>query len=131
MRSNASTCRASLAPATAGELDDPVSVARREGRLVAGFPKPLAAELAKRFEEPEAVGGVSLSSLQHGLLDERPDELGDLLGVQPVAGTDRLRRVELEPTGEHGEAGPQQSLVLAQELVAPVDRALEGLLPER
>ena len=94
-------------------------------------PKPLAAELAKRFEEPEPVGGLSLSALEHGLLDQGPDELRDLFGVQPVAGAHRLGRVELEATGEHRQAGPQQSLVLAQELVAPVDRALERLLPER
>ena len=87
------------------------------------------AELAERFEEPEAVGGVFLSSLQHRLLDEGPDEPGDLLGVQPVPGTHRLCRVELEPTGEHGEAGPQQSLTLTEELVAPVDRPFERLLP--
>ena len=35
--------------------------------LVTGFPEPLAAELAERFEEPEPVAGVSLSALDHGL----------------------------------------------------------------
>ena len=72
-----------------------------------------------------------LPSLDHGLLDQGPDELRDLLAVQPVPGTDRLRRVELEPAGEHRQACPQQSLGLAQELVAPVDRAFERLLPGR
>jgi hypothetical protein len=112
------------------ELDDPVSVACPEDRLTTRLPKPVVAELPKRFEEPEPVAGVSLSSLQDRLLDERAHDPGNLLGFQPVAGTDRLSRIELEPTREHREAGPQRSLVLTQELVAPVDRRLERLLAE-
>ena len=96
-----------------------------------GVPQPLAAELAKGFEEPEAVGAVALSALEHGLLDERPDELRDVRAVQPVTGTHGLRRVQLEATGEHGQAGPQPPLLIAQELVAPVDRSLERLLAGR
>src|SRR2546423_1749927 len=104
-------------------------MAAPEGPLGTCLPKALAAELAERFEEPEAVGGVFLSSLENRLLDEGPDEPGNLLGVQPIPGTHRLCRIELEATREHREAGPQQSLVLAKKLVAPVDRPLQRLLP--
>src|SRR5439155_24562495 len=91
----------------------------------------LAAEEAKRDEEPEPVGGSRLPSLQHGLLDERPDEPTDLLGVETIPGTDRLGSVESEPAREHRQAGPQQTLVRAQEPVAPVDCRLERLLARR
>ena len=109
IRSNASTCRASLAPATAASSMIQSRWRRRQDRLAHLPREPLAAELAKRFEEPEPVGAVALSALQDGLLDERPDELGDLLGVQAVAGTHRLRRVELEPAGEHRTGGAHSS----------------------
>ena len=61
-----------------GEIADPVRVPRAQRVFVAGLPEPLAAELAKRLEEPEAVGGTLPPALDHGLLDERPDELRDV-----------------------------------------------------
>src|SRR5689334_36470 len=63
------------------ELDDPVSVACPQTLFSSRLPQPLATVLAKRFEEPEAVRALVVLSLQDGLLDERPDEVGDLLGL--------------------------------------------------
>src|SRR4029077_15606740 len=113
------------------EFLDPISMAALEARLSGGFPEPFAGEMAKRFEGPEPVGAVSLSALEHGLVDERSDELVDLRHFEPVTGTHRLCRFNVKAAGEYGEAAPQQSFGLAQELVAPVDRALERLLSGR
>ena len=60
-----------------GKIGDPVSVAREQRLFESCFTEPVAAELAKGFEEPEPVARVSLS-LQDRLLDEGPDELGDV-----------------------------------------------------
>ena len=127
-----STWRASFAPAIGGERRRPSpGAATRSGRLVAGLRSRSRPNWRSGSRSRNRSAAVSASSLEHGLLDERPDELRDVRGVQAVAGTDRLGRVELEPAGEHRQARPQQSLGLAQELVAPVDRALERLLPRR
>ena len=77
-RWNSSTWRASSAATARGKLGDPVPVPRAQSLFAAGLPESLAAELAKRFEEPEPVAAIALSSLDHRLLDERPDELRDV-----------------------------------------------------
>ena len=131
-RWNSSTWRASSAPTAAARSAIQSACRERSVLLHAGLPQPLAAELAKRLEEPEPVADCHrCRRLSTDFSTSDPTSSGISSASSPSAGTDRLRRVELEPAGEHGQAGPQQSLGLAQELVAPVDRALERLLPER
>jgi hypothetical protein len=48
--------------------------------------------------------------------------------VEAVAGADGPGRVETEPAREHGEAPEQDPLLVGQEVVAPVDRRLQGLV---
>ena len=91
--------------------------------------EPLPTELAERFEKPEPRTSRAVASLDDRLLDEAPDELCDGVVGDPVIGTHRRDGVELEPTGEDGQSRPQQALGLAQQLIAPVDRGVERLLP--
>ena len=56
------------------------------------------------------------------LVDEAGERLGDVGGVELVVGGDPLDGVEPERAAEHGQPPQQRSLVLEQQVVAPLDR---------
>ena len=89
-------------------------------------------ELAEHARGSGTAPGPARSRAPRATLDERRRASPGIAsaGSSSSAHT-RLRRVELEAAGEHRQPLPQQPLGLAQQLVAPVDRALERLLSRR
>ena len=104
------------------KVGDPVGVTRPQPVFFVRLAEPVAAELAQRLEEPQTSPPSSCRRLRTDLSTRDADELRDVRVVEAFAGTYRPGRVELEAAGEHGQALPEPSLGLAQELVAPVDR---------
>ena len=86
--------------------------------------------LADRLEHPPARRAGSADAEQRAV-DERAEQVEDLVGVHAVAGAHRLDRVERRAGGEHGEPPGEPPLGLAQEVPAPVDDRAQRPLTAR
>ena len=91
------------------------------------FVEPLGGVLANRLEEP--VARHVLTTLRHDErgLDEAPDQVEGACIVAVQA--DRGDCLEREAAGEHRERRQHRALLVRKELVAPVERRSEGLVP--
>src|SRR4029077_3362184 len=65
------------------------------------------------------------------LLDETRERVCDRQRLEPVARADLFTRLQLEAAGEDREPAEQQLLVGLEEVVAPLERRGQGLLPRR
>ena len=63
------------------------------------------------------------------LVDQRSEQVEHPLALDSLAGADLLGRLEGKAAGEHRQAAKQRSLVVGEQLVAPVDRGAQGLKP--
>src|SRR5687767_8631386 len=85
--------------------------------------------LADRLQEAVPSRAVPCHRHDEGRLDESADEL---FGARKVAvRADRGDRVETERPGEDGESCQQLTLVRLEQVVAPVNRRSERLVPWR
>ncbi len=84
----------------------------------------MSGELSKRLQQDVSgravAGGVGGD---HRLVDERHEQIGHVVLVDPLAAADLLRRREGEAGGEHAEPTEQHAFVGAQQVVAPLDGA--------
>ena len=63
------------------------------------------------------------------LLHETPEEIQDVQRIDRVTGADRLGRLERTPRREDRQPSEDGPLRLGQEVVAPVDRGAQRLMP--
>ena len=81
--------------------------------------------LAYWFEKSEAGGRPCVLDGHHQGLVHQLVEKVEYIGVV----SDGLGRAEVEPAGEHRKTAEQCRLLLAQQVIRPADRVLEGSLP--
>ena len=96
--------------------------------LLAALGEVLGGELVDRVELAEAADAFDLLGLDEALVGQRHDPVehvaADLVG-RPA---DRLGRLDVEAAGERGQPPQEPPLALAQQVVAPGDRAAQRLL---
>jgi hypothetical protein len=86
------------------------------------------AELTQRAEQP-VPGRVRAVTQDHGLVDEAHKRGDDLLAGQLAVRAHVLGAADVERPGEHRQPLPQRPLGRAAQLVAPVDRGAQRLVP--
>src|SRR5919201_172396 len=101
-----------------GESEEVLRVAAAKLLRLARRLQPLARVLADRLQHPEALAGVPREALAHERLE----------GVE-LGARDRLGGAQRAAAGEHGETGKEPPLFLVEQLVRPLDRGAQGLLP--
>ena len=114
-----------------GQVERPLRVTVGEGP---GFPRVvelLPGVEPNGLEQPVAPRVGDVAPGHERLLHEPDEDVDDLGALEPVAGADGLDRSELEPAGEHRQAAEKQPLVGLEQVVAPLERRLEGLLAGR
>src|SRR5450759_5301084 len=84
--------------------------------------------LAYGLQQPVASRPLSILDEYQRLIDERAEQVEHRVALEPVTGGHLLGQVERPATGEHREAAQQRAPVLAQQLIAPVDRRAQRLL---
>ena len=109
------------------ELGEGACVALSEGVPLAALLRLLDGELADRLEHREPRLALhSLGLANEALLGQRRQPVE---GVAALAAAHALDLVEPCTADEHREAGEELAVVLLQHVVAPRDRAAQGLLP--
>ena len=86
---------------------------------------------ADRLQQPVAAVADAVVGRDQRLLDQARKYVGDLAPVEAVAGTHRLDRGQFEASGEDGQAAEEDSLVVGEQLVAPLEGRLQRLLARR
>ncbi len=114
-----------------GERERPGRVPPGERRRLAGLVEPFARVEANRLEQAVAPLAPAFVRGDERLLDEPREHVGAAGHVEPVAGADRLDGGELEAAGEDGEPAEEHPLVGLEQVVAPLERRRERLLPRR
>ena len=89
-----------------------IAVAVAERLELARLREPLERVLAHGLEEAVADGGGAVLGVYQRLVDQRREQIEDLLALEPVSGTYLLRRLEREPAGERGHAAKERLLRL-------------------
>src|SRR4029077_20102925 len=100
-----------------------------ERRALAGSVEPACGVAPDRLEEPVAPRPVAILARHERLLDQVGEEERDLHGLETVAGTDLLGGLEREPARKDREAAEQRAFLGGEQVMAPVERRLERLLP--
>ena len=109
----------------------PVPVPPPQRGVLAGGVQAFLPELAQGLRQPVPGHARAMLGGQDRLAGQRGQQVQHLSGGQPVIGADALGRVQLEPAGEHRQPRPQQPLRLAAQLITPLDRGPQRLLPGR
>ena len=109
----------------------PVPVPPPQRGVLAGLVQAFLPVLAQGLRQPVPGHARAMLGDQDGLAGQRGQQLQHVAGGQPVIGADALGRVQLEPAGEHRQPRPQQPLGRAAQLIAPLDRGPQRLLPGR
>ena len=89
----------------------------------------LGGVLTDHLEQPVARDTFTLVALHQRLRDQRPEQLERVELVDADAHGDRDRRVEVEAADAHRQAIEQRALVVGEQVVGPVDRGPQGLVP--
>ena len=97
--------------------------------------RPLRRDAGQRRRgSSRAVGSAGRRGVPRGderLLDQPREQVGHLRSFQLFVGAHDLRSLEREAAREDGQAAQQDALRLLEQLVAPVERSLQSLLPRR
>ena len=113
-----------------GQLLMPVPVPPPQRGVLPGLLQAFLAVFAQGLRQPVPdAAALAVLGDQDRLVGQRGQQLQQVPGCQPVIGADPLDRVQLKPAGEHRQPRPQQPLRLAAQLIAPLDRRSQRLLP--
>ena len=97
---------------------------------VGGLVEAFAGELAQGLEHHVARGAVGTGlGVEHGLGHQARERVGDLPAVEVVAAGDGDRGGGVEGTGEDAESVEHDPFVVVEELVGPIHRRPQGLVP--
>ncbi len=111
-------------PQRARRVDRPGEQGLLHAHPLAGLVEPLRAVLADRLEEP--VAHLVVLTDHHQRLLRQVGDVGHRVAAQDGVGTG-----EREPVGEHRQRAERLARALPQQLPAPVDDRLEGLVAVR
>src|SRR3954453_20057420 len=91
--------------------------------------QPLGRECADGVEKPEArLTAGRLLGLDEALVHERHEAIEDVASDLGCGPADRLGGIEIAPAGEYGQTVEQPPPAVLEQLIAPGDRAAQGLL---
>ena len=108
------------------ETEYPPQVAIAELVELVGRPTSVEGVLSDRLEEVIATAGVV--ELHEALVDESTEQVERLVPVELVVGDDGCDGIGREAGDEHAEPAQQLPLVVAQQVVAPIDRRQQRLV---
>ena len=111
--------------------EHPLGVAVGERLFLSRLRQPLAGVHADGLEEPVAAPRGALLDRHERLLGEPRERIRRHLRVEAVAGAHLLDGVELEPAGEYGQPPEEHRFVGLEQVVAPLQRRRQRLLPRR
>jgi hypothetical protein len=86
-------------------------------------------ELAQRLQEVIARAERRAFDVDHRLVHEIAQHVGDVHHFDHVVGTNRLGSVEIEATGENRQPVEQATMSLIEQLIRPVDRDAQRAMP--
>ncbi len=105
------------------------------GRLIGGD-QPVTRVLSNRLQQVVARRAAAVD--HHERASDQATQRVERVERRVAAGRGLIgkpgnlgRRLERAPSGEHGEAPEQPPLVVGEQVPAPVDQRLEGLLPRQ
>src|SRR5215831_9355128 len=108
----------------------PVPMAMGQNERVLRALQVLVGVLADGLEKPVPHGSTGACARQdERLVDEPCEQVQDVAARKLLATTDGLRGVERPATREDGQAVEQPLLSRAQQVVAPVNRRAQSLVP--
>src|SRR5436190_16926568 len=114
---------------TLGQGQIPVTVPRPNPGCLTGNDQLRAGIRSHRLQQAVPRGAALLLRLHHGLVDQVRDDVQHVVLCELVAGTDGLSRLEAPAAHEDREAVEESPLLRRQQVIAPVHRRLEGLVP--
>src|SRR5215469_16131415 len=107
---------------------DPVSMPAESARLFAGGGKSLAPELPDGLQRAKPRRSLSPVHDENRLVDQGTDQVDHSSRGQSVVCAHDLQRVEVETVCKHRHSLPQELLVIAEQVIAPLDRSLQRLM---
>src|SRR3954449_2861862 len=111
-----------------GDGGKPARVALDQCRRLPASAQPYRRVLAHWLELAVAIRVTRVVDADQGFVDEAREHLEHVVLREAVAGADGLGGLELEPAGEDREAAEECTLAVVEQVVAPVERALQRLL---
>src|SRR6266851_3425656 len=91
--------------------------------------EPLESIFLHRLVEPEARPHVGADSIDQRLFDQAGEEVDDCFSCLLGGGADRFHGFQIEVSHENAELSEQRLFVRRKQVIAPVDRCAECLLP--
>jgi hypothetical protein len=108
-----------------GEREAPIEVAQADGVALGGRLEPLGGVLAHGVQQAEALAVGD----DERLLEQPGEQSDDPPAGDRTVGADLLGRLEREAAGEDREPTVKDALLGGEQVVAPVDRGPQRLLP--
>src|SRR5215467_4068513 len=107
---------------------DPVSMPAESARLFAGGGKSLASELPDGLQCAKPRRSLPPVHDENRFVDQGTDQVDHSSRWQSVVCAHDLQRVEVETVCKHRHSLPQELLVIAEQVIAPLDRSLQRLM---
>src|SRR5215831_4192495 len=107
---------------------NPVSMPAESARLFARGGKSLAPELPDGLQSAKPRRSLSPVHDENRFVDQGTDQVDHTSRGQSVVCAHDLQRVEVEPVCKHRNSLPQELLVIAEQVIAPLDRSLQRLM---
>ena len=114
-----------------GEPEEPARVDVPDRRLLAAVGQAAGGVAGNGCRQHVAGGPGALEGVYHGLLDQRGDQIENVLGSQRIGPGNRLGGLEREAAGECRQPAEEDPLVLGQQAVTPVQCRFQRPLARR
>ena len=114
---------------TMAQFGEVVGVPRAESICIVGCHQALTRVQRKRLQQPVTDFAARMIGDDQRLVDQMPQQIGDVLARDVVATADGLGGLERASASEHRQPSEDALLIVEQQVIAPLDDGPEGLLP--
>src|SRR5579862_6278034 len=97
--------------------------------ILPSLDEPVASVLPDGFQEPVPRLARDLAVEDQAFVNQRSEHVEDLPLLDTIAGANGFRAIEPPASLEHGEPLEQLLFAVAQQVVRPVDKCSQSLLP--